>query len=261
MAAALEHLAAGRPEVIGDDLMATAPQLDAIPGDYQYRAITDGFAIQRYWHLAKLRLVDAVMRPNQDDVVLDVGCGSGVVADHIAATGAQVTGLDGNPRAIEFASRTFQRPNLQFELAAVEEAALPKASFSWIVCLELLEHMDDAAVTNLLKRLHRALRPGGRMLITTPNYRGTWPLVEWAADRSGKVAHLAGDQHVNRFDRAKLGRSLRAAGFRVERRGTYCTFAPFAAPLSRRLADAIFGAELRANLPFGNLLYVVAART
>jgi 2-polyprenyl-3-methyl-5-hydroxy-6-metoxy-1,4-benzoquinol methylase len=241
--------------------MAGADRLDAIPGDYQYRAITDGFVIQRYWHLAKLRLVDSVIAPTTADVILDVGCGSGVVADHLAAAGARVNGVDVNPRAIRFASTTFRRPNLAFEVGQVERIALPSSTFSWVACLELVEHLDDRAVAQLLDRMHRALRPGGRILITTPNYRGTWPLLEWTVDRLGIVAHLAGDQHVNRFDRAKLRRSLRAAGFRVRRLGTYCTFAPLGALLGTRVADALFRAEMRANFIFGNLLYVVAVRS
>jgi SAM-dependent methyltransferase len=240
--------------------MGSSHGLDAIPGDYQYRAITEGPAVQRYWHRAKLRLVDAVTDISPTDVVLDAGCGSGVVADHVARRASEVVAIDGNPRAIAFASGQFRRPNLTFREGRLEQATLDPGRFSWILCLEVLEHLADQDVDALLAALREAAPPGGQILLTTPNYRGIWPVVEWLADRSGKVAHLAGDQHVNRFAAASLRRRLRQAGFAVQRAGTYCTFAPLAAVVGQRPADAAFDLELRMNLPFGNLLYAVATR-
>lgn len=239
----------------------TGSALDHIPGDYQYRALTQGPTIQRYWHRAKLRLVDALVALSPEDNVLDIGCGSGVVADHVAPYVHEVLAVDGNPRAIVFASEQFQRPNLNFRCARLEALELEGGHYSWILCLEVLEHLDDDAADGLLARLHESAQlSGGRLLLTTPNYRGIWPAVEWLADRSGKVAHLEGDQHVNRFTPVRLRRRIRRAGFRIERMGTYCTLAPAIAMLGNRPADAAFDLELRLNLPFGNLLYVVAQR-
>jgi hypothetical protein len=136
---------------------------------------------------------------------------------------------------------------------------LPEATFSWVLGLEILEHLDAALAAGLLTQLRRAAAAHGTLLLTTPNYRGTWPLVEWLADRSGKVAHLQGDQHVSKFSRGRLRAAVRQAGWRIEQEGTYCTFAPLAALGGQRLADRVGEWELNAKLPFGNLLYLLAS--
>lgn len=77
----------------------------AIPGDYQYRALHDGPAVQRFWHHGKLAAAEAALHPVAGDVVLDVGCGSGVLSARLGAIpGVRVIGVDANADAIAFAS-------------------------------------------------------------------------------------------------------------------------------------------------------------
>ena len=231
---------------------------DAIPGDYQYRAITRGPAFQRAWHRAKLQLVDVLVQPVAAGTrVLDVGCGSGVVANHLASKGCRVLGIDSNHDAIEFARTQFPSANLRFEEKLIQELELHER-FDWILCLEVLEHLSVNAACDLLVKLRSAAAPQGMLLLSTPNYRGAWPLIEWLADRSGKVAHLDGYQHITRFTRGRMRSAVRRAGWRILRDGTYSTLAPVAGVASEKLAARAFSWELRAHLPFGNLLYLVA---
>lgn len=235
-------------------------RLERIPGDYQHRALVGGQPVQRYWHLAKQRLIGERFPLSESDDVLDIGCGSGVVADLMASTARTVVGFDGSRDAIAFARATFTRDNLRFEQSLFDNLELEAQSFSAAVCMEVFEHLDTHAVAQLLARTADALVDGGRLLVTTPNYRGIWPVLEWLADRSGKVAHLDGDQHITQFDAARLRRVLTDAGFEVLEQGTFCTVAPFASPLSTSLADRILKFEMSANLRFGALLYAVARR-
>lgn len=226
----------------------------AIPGGYQHRARTEGFVVQRFWHAEKERLVDTWARPTPGQSVLDVGCGSGVIAAHLAGHGAEVLGVDGNPAAIAYARETFRRPGLTFSSALVDELASPPSSFDRIYCLELVEHLYPEQAAVLLARLHYLTRPGGTLLLTTPNYRGLWPLLEWALDRSGRVPRLAGDQHVSRWHRRSLSQVLTSSGWEIERVATFSTFAPFASVLGWRLAQGLSRVEDRLDFPFGNLL-------
>ena len=235
-------------------------RLQRIPGDYQHRALVQGLPVQRYWHLAKQRLIGERFRLGGSDDVLDIGCGSGVVADFMAAKARTVVGIDGNGDAVDFARATFTRDNLRFEQSLFENLVLEHHAYSAAVCMEVFEHLDTHAVAQLLANAGDALRAGGRLLVTTPNYRGVWPALEWLADRSGKVPHLEGDQHVTQFSAARLRKVLTDAGFEVYEQGTFCTLAPFASTLSEALADRILKLELRANLRFGALLYAVARR-
>jgi 2-polyprenyl-3-methyl-5-hydroxy-6-metoxy-1,4-benzoquinol methylase len=228
------------------------------PGDYQHRAIEAGHPIQRQWHRSKVGLIEWFFSPRPGERVLDVGCGSGVFAAAIAERGAEVVAIDANQDAIEYARRTFGRPGLEFRTGLLEDLALPPSSFDRAVCLEVIEHIEVERARKLLSDLRRILRAGGALLLTTPNYRGVWPLVEWGADRFSTAALMGGVQHITRYHRSTLLRLLGDEGYRVEAARTYCTVAPFAAVVSSRLARACEALERRVDLPFGNLLAVIA---
>lgn len=237
--------AAAAPRRTGDTV--------AIGGDYQYRAVTQGPRVQRFWHDTKRWLARNYLRPGPNDRLIDVGCGSGVVSDDLADAGArEVVGVDGSASAVGFASRQFQRPNLRFVRGLVDELAFPDASFDGGVCFELIEHIHLDQGQALLRSLHRIVRPGGRLLLTTPNYRSAWPVIEWALDRSGKVPKLVGDQHVTFFHHRMLRDLARRSGWRTVHQHTCCTLAPWVAALSWSLAERIRRVEGR--VPFGTLL-------
>jgi 2-polyprenyl-3-methyl-5-hydroxy-6-metoxy-1,4-benzoquinol methylase len=230
-----------------------------IGGDYQFQALLRGPAPQRFWHDTKRWLTEAYLAPQPSDRVLDVGCGSGVVAAHLADRPvAECVAVDGNPTAIAFARATFPRSNLRFVQALVDELDFPAGYFHSACCLELIEHLYPEQGEALLRTLGRLVRPGGRLLITTPNYRSIWPVLEWLLDRSGKVPKLAGDQHVAFYDHRSLTQLAAKTGWLTIQRHTCCTIAPWAAWLSERLARSIRGFER--GLPWGTILVHVLER-
>jgi 2-polyprenyl-3-methyl-5-hydroxy-6-metoxy-1,4-benzoquinol methylase len=231
-----------------------------ICGAYQYRARTSGPAVQRFWHYEKERIIRKFSPPTQGQRVLDVGCGSGVVADLLASMGAEVTGIDANAKAIEFARATFSRPNLEFRCAYVEDLPYAVASIDRIYCLELIEHLYAKQADALLATFARLLRPGGVLALTTPNYRGFWPGIEFVMDRLRLAPAMRVQQHVTRFNRVKLREALSATDWEIVRLSTFSTFAAFASALSWRLAERCADLEDGADLPFGNLLLAVAKR-
>ena len=224
-----------------------------IAGDYQFQALTNGPAPQRFWHDTKRWLVETYLDPVPSDRVLDVGCGSGVVANHLASLPvAECVAVDGNSAAVSFGQAQFTRTNLRFVHALVDELDLPDGYFDSACCLELVEHLYPEQGEALLRSLGRLVRPGGRLLITTPNYRSLWPVLEWLLDRSGKVPKLVGDQHVAFYTHQRLAKLARAAGWRTVHQHTCCTVAPWAAWLSQGLARGLRQREPR--LPFGTIL-------
>jgi len=96
----------------------------------------------------------------------------------------------------------------------IENIDLPDASFDFIVCNHVLEHVDDRKA---LTELRRILRPGGVLLIMTPVIEG-WattyenPAVMTAEER---VDHFGQRDHVRMYGADIRGR-LRDAGFAVE---------------------------------------------
>jgi 2-polyprenyl-3-methyl-5-hydroxy-6-metoxy-1,4-benzoquinol methylase len=231
-----------------------------IPGDYQYRALTQGPAAQRFWHQRKAELLRSLGLPGRGTRALDVGCGSGVIAHFLAEQGADVDAVDISGEAIRFARTQFAREGLRFHLGAVSQLSLPDATFGLVVCMEVIEHLPLGQVMDLLGVLRRLLRPEGTLLVTTPNCRSLWPAIEWLMDLFRLSPPMRGQQHVTGFTAERLERVLRAAGLGVRRIGRFCGLAPFVSPLSWPLAERLDAAEWRAGQPFGNLLFALAGR-
>jgi 2-polyprenyl-3-methyl-5-hydroxy-6-metoxy-1,4-benzoquinol methylase len=232
----------------------------AIAGDYQARALESRWAAQRFWHAGKIRLLDRVMPARPGARVADAGCGSGVIADHMAAVAGEVVGFDANEAAVAFARRAYPRPNLRFHLGPLEDVAV-LGPFDQIICLEVLEHLYPEQSRAVLGTFARAAAPGARLFVTTPNARSGWPAIEWLLDRSGLVPTLDEAQHLQLFTRASLAAACAEAGWQVVEIGAFHGLAPFAAPLGERLARRLEALEFtgRRWLP-GNLLYCLAER-
>ena len=232
----------------------------SIPGDYQARAAQSPNRIQRFWHAAKKIVVDEMLPPAAGEFAIDAGCGSGVIADYLAASGAEVIGVDANPEAIDFAASEFVRPNLRFIRGLVDDEMQLERAVDKFYSLEVIEHIYRPQGLAMLRSFHRLLRRGGHVLVTTPNYHSYWPLLEWTVDTFGLVPRMAGEQHVERYHRRKLRGVAAEAGFAVDTIRTICFASPFLAPVSWSLAAATARAELRLPLPLGCILVAVLTK-
>jgi SAM-dependent methyltransferase len=229
-----------------------------IAGDYQARALRSPWAAQRFWHSAKLRLIDRVAPPRHASRVADAGCGSGVIAAHLARTAAEVVAFDSNPSAIEYGTAAYGNPRLRFVLGPFGRM-LDEGPFDQIYSLEVLEHMHEEQAVETLRLFARSARSGAELLVTTPNRRSGWPLIEWSLDRLHLVPTLHEEQHLNCFTRSSLSRALHRSGWNVEEIGAFNGVAPFAAAIGERLAMMVetFEFGCRRFLPL-NLLYARA---
>lgn len=102
-------------------------------------------------------ILDAI-RPIRGLKILDIPCGSGGFADQMRTEGAVCIGADIAPPT-----------GHQSVVTADMNKTLPFASesFDVITCIEGIEHIHD--VFHLLGEYHRVLRPGGRLILSTPN--------------------------------------------------------------------------------------------
>jgi len=233
----------------------------AIDGGYQHRALTEGPAVQRFWHFAKKMAISRLLPPVPGDFALDIGCGSGVISGHLAQAGADVLAVDGNSDAIAFAEGQYGSPSTEFRLGLVDEDFHVDRPVDKVYCLELIEHIHYPQARLLLDHARSVMRPGGQIFLTTPNYRSAWPVIEWFMDRTGAAPELGGAQHVEFYHAAKLRNLLVESGFEVQRLTTKCGVAPWVAPLNWKLAERLQDSELSSRSRFGSILVCVARAT
>jgi glycosyltransferase involved in cell wall biosynthesis len=145
------------------------------------------------------------LRPWLGQRVLEVGAGIGNLTRHLIGR-ELVVATDLNPRYLRILAGTFERHTRvrirPLDLGAFDPAALAADRLDTVVCLNVLEHVEDDAAA--LRRLHDALMPGGRLILLVPAH----PALHGAIDRA--------IHHFRRYGRDEVAAKLRAAGFEVE---------------------------------------------
>ncbi len=116
--------------------------------------------------------------------VLDVGCGGGLLAEAMAAAGAEVTGIDMVVPSLEVARRHAEKSGLSIayrQSTAEAWVADHAEAYDVVTCMELVEHVPDPQ--RLVAACDRMTRAGGDLFFATVNR--TWLarlLVIWAAE-------------------------------------------------------------------------------
>lgn len=96
--------------------------------------------------------------------LLDLGCGEGVYCEFYAHE--QYIGMDLSSTVIKRAKKMKQ--NIDFGICDVQNLNIRNFSVDNVLCTEVLEHLTDPE--KAFKEIVRVLRPGGILLLTTPNY-------------------------------------------------------------------------------------------
>lgn len=98
--------------------------------------------------------------------VLDAGCASGYVGAFVKKRGNYVVGIDSTERDIAFAKKVLDEAYI-FDLENDISKKFSKR-FDYIIFSEVIEHLFEPE--KVLKKLVGWLKPGGNILITTPNF-------------------------------------------------------------------------------------------
>lgn len=134
--------------------------------------------------------------------IAEVGCGEGYGTALLAAHAKQVVAIDYDASTITHARATYPRPRfVRGNLAALP---LADASIDAIATLQVIEHVWDH--TEFLRECRRVLRPGGVLLVTTPNR------LTFSPGRDKPLNPF----HTKEFTADELTRLVTSVGFEVQ---------------------------------------------
>jgi SAM-dependent methyltransferase len=157
---------------------------------YRGREVWPDFRIE-------VRTILALARLSPDSRVLEVGCGSGELLRSLGGVARFAAGVDLNAAGLGIA-----RGRAAVACARAEELPFGGGAFDVVVAQHLIEHLPEPGPA--LREWWRVLRPGGRLVLITPNADYPDP------------AHFEDPTHVNLFAPASLREELEKGGYRVE---------------------------------------------
>jgi SAM-dependent methyltransferase len=129
--------------------------------------------------------------------VLDLGCGAGQLARHLAERGAaEVVGVDISEQMLDVARREWAHPRVTYRHQAIERLALPPGRLDLVVSSLALHYVEDYA--GLIRRVAGWLKPGGILVysIEHPIFTARLPGDGWILDDAGRRTRWAIDRYA-----------------------------------------------------------------
>ena len=232
---------------------AFAPEFAASNEGYDAAYFSELYALEarNYWFRARNALLTWALLKYFPAArsFLEIGCGTGFVLGGIAGAMPQLAmhASEISSSGLPYAAGRVPRA----EFFQMDARAIPYAGhFDIIGLYDVLEHIEDDA--RVLAQAHRALRPGGGVMITVPQHRFLWSQYD-------EHAH-----HVRRYEARELRDKLLQAGFRIVMMTSFVSLLlplMMASRLTRRAPRADYDvlAELRVGRVANFLLEAVLA--
>jgi 2-polyprenyl-3-methyl-5-hydroxy-6-metoxy-1,4-benzoquinol methylase len=141
--------------------------------------------------------------------VLDIGCGFGESLGYHRMRGCEAHGVEADRNIL----RVAERHGLNVKVGLFDAAQYEPASFDVVTLDQVIEHVSAPA--EVFAGVHRVLKPGGILVVSTPNADG------WGARMFGRRwIHWHAPYHLQFFSRASMARCAGDAGFTLQHRAT-----------------------------------------
>jgi ubiquinone/menaquinone biosynthesis C-methylase UbiE len=153
-------------------------------------------------------LVARLVRAAHPGTAVDIGCGTGPLVEELANRGINAIGVDSSQGVLDAARQRV--PGARFELGSVTALPFVDQSIDAATLIEVVEHLDDETLHAAITEVARILRPGGVLMVTTPNAEELSASTRQCPD-CGAEFHVY--QHVRRWTASTLHAYLDARRF------------------------------------------------
>jgi ubiquinone/menaquinone biosynthesis C-methylase UbiE len=151
----------------------------------------------------------------EDDDVIELGCGTGTTALHLAPATGSYLATDLSSEMIAIANEKLAadpRPNLRFQVATAESVEPSDGGFDAVLGFNYLHLVED--VDRTLKSIHGLLRPDGLFISKTPSLLAMNRLIRLVIPLMQLVRFAP--SNIRYFDDENLLAAMRRAGFEIE---------------------------------------------
>ena len=185
---------------------------DRVQRFWNYMSSTPGFEDLYFAKRSGPALISYLARQIDLGVVVDMGCGRGDLINLLLERGYDAYGCDQSEASVEQVNKRFAG-HKHFRGAAVG-TGLPDGIADTVTMLEVVEHLDDEALDQLIAEARRILRVGGHLILTTPNDEDLQAAKRMCPE-CGAVFHQM--QHVRSWTGTALSSFLESRGFTCEK--------------------------------------------
>tara|TARA_Y100000996_G_C22539977_1_gene649648 strand:- start:24 stop:746 length:723 start_codon:yes stop_codon:yes gene_type:complete len=209
---------------------------EKVPPGYYDSVLTEGLerkrGIQSNWH--NLTFTKAKKYVDKDDNHLDFACGPGTFIGIYLYN--KSVGVDISRNQIIYAKNKYGDSAEFYTLEEFDSKKLSE-SYDKITLLGLLEFLDDSDNLEVLEKLYNLLKPGGVLILTTPNYNSFMYILEKILNNIGDVGY--NKQHINRFNKFSLNKLLKQTSFDEIEIKKFLNFSVFLSFISTNLSCLI----------------------
>jgi glycosyltransferase 2 family protein len=169
---------------------------NSIEGDIDEKAYNSDLCVQRFFQRRRTAAIKDMLGATNGDVVLDIGCGSGVQLNALGLSSpGLLIGTDINRNALVFA-RSRNMKNTEFIVADARHLPFRDQTMNRIISAEIIEHLNEPEM--LIAETHRLIKSGGSVVISTPNEHSVWGAYEFFWDLFGRGRNY-GETHLKFF--------------------------------------------------------------
>lgn len=142
--------------------------------------------------------------------LLDIGCGNGQFIRRMATLGWETEGVDVDKKAVDYCVSK----GLTVHYGNLEDIKLKENCYDVITLNHVIEHL--VSVEDMLHEIYRILKPGGKLIISTPNSNS------WLFKRVFHEAWYCLDppRHLNIFNLQNLAKIVQSTGFKIQKSKT-----------------------------------------